>query len=86
MAKSNSGKKRPPATWRDVGEAKRKGASDALIISINVLTDKFGFGQDEVTRFVEGIVYLMDSINSGRVNIADLKKVQEEEYKIVFLN
>lgn len=54
----------------------------AWAIFFTVLADKEGYDTEGMQRVYKACEYLSDSINSGRVNVPDLRRVLSDEYGI----
>ena len=74
-----------PRTQADVDRARKEGilegVSNACVIFLSVLVDKFN-GADHLNDVWKEINKLSEEIKEGRVSIADLRTVLREEYEI----
>ena len=52
------------------------------IALLNVLHDKWGFGQERATRLLEQVNSLCDSLVSGDIDIIDIREAVIEDLKI----
>lgn len=66
-----------------IAEAHNKAIVLVQAMSLTVLADKFGFTQEELARYWEGLNYLSDSVAKGRVAVGELLKTLDEEYDII---
>lgn len=57
----------------------------AMILTLTVLHDKFGFGTKRLERFTEHYHDLLDSYNQGYLKVEDLNNVLYEETEIKVL-
>lgn len=76
--------RRRPATQADVERAKYSAIEEAInmtkILIFSALLDKKGFTPDDLADVWEQVEKLSDSVNEGRITIADLACVLREEY------
>lgn len=79
--------KKQPATIADVNKAKDEATEYAIIatsaIILTVLADKENFSKSDMIRIWNEVNNLSDSVSTGYVKIADLRKVLDEEYDIL---
>lgn len=54
------------------------------VATIMILHDKWGFGKVRLTRFLDQLYDLLESIEQGYLTVEDCKKVLLEECKINF--
>ena len=62
-----------------VDEATRKAFSMFLSIPVMVLHDKFGFGKQRLTRFMDYVLVWYESIQAGETPLRELLTVAERE-------
>ena len=76
--------RRRPASQADVKRAKDKAVGDAIyltkILVFTALLDKKGFTPDDLADVWKQVDKLADSVNEGRITIADMACVLREEY------
>lgn len=65
-----------------VNEAVEAAWTLMLGMPIMVLTDKNGFTDDEVDKFVDDVMYLHDSYEQGRLTLADIHMALKDEHGI----
>ena len=51
----------------------------AMVLSLTILHDKFGFGTKRLERFTEHYHDLLESYNAGYIKVDDLNNVLNEE-------
>ena len=81
--KKRTNPRRIPATQADVNRAKREAIDQAIdvswAISINVLRDKFGFGNIRIHRYWDEVNKLSEEIAEKRVSVVDLMDTIRDE-------
>lgn len=74
--------RRIPVSQADINRARQDNITIAWAIIFSVLVDKEGFTPDDIARVWQETEDLADSLTKGYVNINDLQRTLEEEYKI----
>lgn len=86
MSRKRVNPRRRPATAADVKRAKDDAMGQAtrlaMAIFLTVLVDKFG-GADHIREIWAEVLKLSEEILEGRVSVADLADVLNQEYDIV---
>ena len=76
--------RRIPRTQADVERAYKAGMDVGtelcLTLVLFTLQDKFGAGDEELTKFSDAFHYTLDSLDKGYITEADLRKVLMDEY------
>lgn len=62
-----------------VNEATRKAFAMFLSIPVMVLHDKFGFGKQRLTRFMDYVLVWYESVQAGETPLRELLTVAERE-------
>ncbi|MBQ0037836.1 MAG: hypothetical protein KBS74_04095 [Clostridiales bacterium] len=70
------------ASWADVTRARHRGVDTAEAIFLTVLSDKYGWGGDQMSEFYAQAAKLSQEIVEGRINVKDLANVLRDEYQI----
>lgn len=78
--------RRQPATQADVDRAYTRGLEFGTEFAINcvlfVLKDKHDAPNEDIMRFRDEFMYLMDSVGKRYVSYPDIKRALSEEYKL----
>lgn len=83
MGKQKTNPRRIPVSQADINRARQDNITIAWAIIFSVLVDKEGFTPDDIARVWQETEDLADSLTKGYVNINDLQRTLEEEYKIM---
>ena len=81
----NNNKQRYVKNRRDADKLIESSHKVAMLLSLTVLHDKFGFGTKRVERFLHEYKELLDSYERGYITPGDLNRVLFEEVGIKVL-
>lgn len=55
-----------------------------MYFSLMVLRDHYGFGKSRLTKFLDHVIDMIDSVNKDYLTIEDMVKTIEEETGVIF--